>query len=239
VVLERSDGLLRRQLDPRGSGFLKEYLEALGIDVMTSAETESVIGDGRVRNVLLKDGRNVNAEVFLVAAGITPNVALAKEAGIAVNRGILVDDQMQTSAEGVFACGDVAEHDGQVYGLWPAAVSQAEAAAVNLAGGEKRFEATPPVTMLKVAGVDLTSIGRIERRERGEIAIADIVEDGPLHRYRKVIVADNRIVGAILLGFPLDAPLVTAAVRQGVDVSSCLAGLRAGEWDVLSRVVEA
>src|SRR5207248_222821 len=84
TVLERSDGLLRRQLDARGGGFLQEYLDALGIEVLTNADTASVIGDGRARNVLLKDGRNITADVFLVAAGITPNAGLAKEAGIAV-----------------------------------------------------------------------------------------------------------------------------------------------------------
>jgi NADPH-dependent 2,4-dienoyl-CoA reductase/sulfur reductase-like enzyme/ferredoxin len=239
AVLERSDGLLRRQLDKRGGDFLREHLEGLGVEVLTNAETASVIGDNRVRNVLLKDDRNLVADVLVVAAGITPNIALAKAAGIDVNRGVIVDDMMRTSSPDIYACGDVAEHHGQVYGLWPSAVAQAETAAVNLAGGEQRYEAIPPVTMLKVVGVDLTSVGRIERQQRGEMAIADIVEEGPVHRYRKVVIADNKIVGAILLGFPLDAPLVTAAVRQGVDVSSCISGLRAGEWDVLGKVVEA
>lgn len=238
-VLERSQGLLRRQLDPRGSGFLREYLEGLGLAIVTEAETAAIGGDRRVREVRLRDGRALPCDLFVVAAGITPNVDLAREAGLAVNRGVIVNARMQTSVPEIYAAGDVAEFEGQVNGLWPTAVAQAEVAAVNAVGGEKLFTDTVPVTMLKVVGVDLTSVGRINREARGEIAIADVVEDGGVHRYRKVVIAQNRIVGAILLGFPLDAPVVTAAVRQQVDVSTCMQALRTGEWHMLASLVTA
>jgi NAD(P)H-nitrite reductase large subunit len=174
-----------------------------------------------------------------VAAGIAPNVELARQAGLAVNRGVVVNARMQTSDPAIYAAGDVAEFEGQVNGLWPTAVAQAEVAAVNAVGGDKQFTDTAAVTMLKVVGVDLTSIGRINRERPGELAIADVVEDGGVHRYRKLVIAENRIVGAILLGFPLDAPYVTAAVRQQVDIGSCMPALRAGEWDALATLVKA
>jgi NAD(P)H-nitrite reductase large subunit len=237
-VLERSQGLLRRQLDPRGSGFLREYLEGLGIEILTEAETAAVHGERRLREVRLQDGRTLPCDIFVVAAGITPNTQLAQAAGLAVNRGVVVNARMQTSVPEIYAAGDVAEFEGQVNGLWPTAVAQAEVAAVNAVGGDKLFTDTAPVTMLKVVGVDLTSIGRINRERRGEMAIADIVEDGGMHRYRKIVIAENRIVGGILLGFPLDAPLVIAAVRQRIDISSCLPALRTGEWHVLATLVK-
>ncbi|HLZ73043.1 MAG TPA: FAD-dependent oxidoreductase [Dehalococcoidia bacterium] len=238
-VLERSAGLLRRQLDPRGSGFLREYLEGLGLEILTEAETAEVAGNGRVNEVRLKDGRSVSCDLFVVAAGITPNTQLAAEAGLAVNRGIVVNARMQTSVPEIYAAGDVAEFEGQINGLWPTAVAQAEVAAVNAAGGDKVFTDTASVTMLKVAGIDLSSIGRTTREHPGELAIVDVIEEGGVHRYRRVVIAENRIVGAILLGFPQDAPHVTAAVRQRVDVSSCMPALRAGEWDALAALVKA
>ena len=100
--------------------------------------------------------------MLLVAAGITPNIDLAKEAGLKVNRGVIVDDRMRTDDRRSLAAGDLAESKGQVLGLWPTAVAQAEVAAVNAVGGDKRYEGVVPVTILKVVGIELTSIGRFE-----------------------------------------------------------------------------
>jgi NADPH-dependent 2,4-dienoyl-CoA reductase/sulfur reductase-like enzyme/ferredoxin len=237
TVLERSDGLLRRQLDPRGSIYLQEYLEGLGLQVLLEAETVAVRGNGRVQSVRLKDDHELPCDLFLLAAGITPNVTLARQAGLAVNRGVVVDDFMRTSDSHIFAAGDVAEHDGQVYGLWPAACDQAQVAANNAVGGDKRFTLTTPVTMLKVVGVDLLSVGRFTRRSPEERAIVQIEESEAGHRYRRLLISEGRIVGGILLGYPLDAQNVTAAVRQEVDVSGCFEELRAGNWDVLATLV--
>ena len=231
TVLERSGSLLRRQLDARGGELLREYLEGLGIMVLTDAESEMVSANGRVRGVALKDGRSLDTDIFLVAAGITPNKDLAQAAGLDVNRGVIVDDELRTSAENVFAVGDVAEHRGQILGLWPTAVDQAEVAAENLLGGERSYEGTLPVTMLKVVGVQLTSIGRIEELS-GDEAIA--LEEVSEHKYRKLLIdSDGKIAGAILLGYPNDAPLVQAAIKEERDVTQHLEALRAGDWNVL------
>lgn len=237
TVLERSSALLRRQLDPRGSGYLQEYLEGLGLEVLLEAEVEAVVGSGRVESLRLRDGRDLPADVLMVAAGITPNVALARDANLATNRGVIVDDEMRTSDPRIFAAGDVAEYDGEVYGLWPTACDQAEVAGANAVGGEQRFTLVTPVTMLKVVGVDLLSVGRFTRERRGEMAIVQMEEGERGQRYRRVLIADGRIVGGILLGYPLDAPNVIAAVRQQADVSSCLEDLKEGRWDVLAALV--
>jgi nitrite reductase (NADH) large subunit len=232
TVLERSPTLLRRQLDPRGGELLREYLRGLGIDVLVGAETEALSANGRVRDVRLSDGRSLETEVFVVAAGIAPNVGLAKEAGIEVNRGVIVDDCLRTSASDVWAVGDAAEHRGAILGLWPTAVDQAELAAENLLGGERTYEGTLPVTMLKVVGVQLTSIGRIEATE-GDAVVA--LEDVADHKYRKLLIgADGRIAGAILLGYPNDAPVVQEAIKRELDVSGRVDALHAGDWSVLA-----
>jgi nitrite reductase (NADH) large subunit len=232
TVLERSASLLRRRLDGRGGALLGEYLKGLGMEILLEARTRSVLADGRVRGVELTDGRSLDADLFLVCAGITPNTALAVDAGLEVNRGVIVDDLLHTSAADVWAVGDVAEHRGQILGLWPTAVEQAEVAAENLLGGNRVYHGTVPVTMLKVVGVQLTSIGRIEAAIDGD-SIA--LEEVALHRYRRLLIGpDGRIAGAILLGHPNEAAAVVEAVKRGADISDRIQVLRAGDWSVLA-----
>jgi nitrite reductase (NADH) large subunit len=171
-------------------------------------------------------------DLLLVAVGIRPNVELARVAGLRVERGIVVDETMRTSVPEIFAAGDVCEFNRQVPGLWSVAVEQARVAALNATGGQEIYREIVPVTALKVVGVDLTSIGRFEPRAADEIVIA--LEDLDEHRYRKLVVAGGKIVGAILLGYPQLAPPVTAAVKEQTGVGAWLDALRAGEWDVLS-----
>lgn len=232
AVLERSDSLLRRQIDARCAQFLREYLEGLGIEIVVQAETTAVEGNGRVTGVALRDGRRIPCQLFLVCAGITPNADLARDAGLAVNHGVVVDSAMRTSDPLIFAAGDVAEHQNQVLGLWPIAVAQAKIAALNAVGGSRVYEGIVPVAILKVAGIDLMSIGQIAAASDAESEI--VLEDAGMHAYRKLVIAGGRIVGAILCGYPLEAPLVRSAIDQKLDVRSVLGELRAGDWSVLA-----
>jgi NAD(P)H-nitrite reductase large subunit len=236
IILERSNWLLRRQLDARGGQFLRDYLEHLGMIVMLRAEAAAAEGADRVRHVVLQDGQSLPCDLFLACVGITPNATLARESGLNINRGVIVDDYLRAGAPGVYAVGDVAEHRGEISGLWPAAVAQAEVAAANATGDARMYEGAIPMTALKVAGVDLMSIGRFEPTSDDEIVIA--LEDTESHRYRKLVIAQGKIVGAILLGYPLDTPAVTAAIKQGIDVSGCMETLRAGNWSVLGGMAQ-
>ena len=232
-VLERSSGLLRRQLDARAGELLRDYLERLGIEILVNAEVESVDGGSRLRGITLRDGRRLDAQILLMAAGIQPNVDLARDARLTVGRGVLVDDRMRTSDPAVFAAGDVAEFGGQVPGLWPTAVAQAEVAAENAAGGDKAYAPPVPVTILKVVGIELASLGRFEAGP-GEESI--VFEDPAAGRYRKLVIADGRIAGAILLGHGNDVAAVRTAITRSFDVSGRLDALRAGRWDVLTQL---
>jgi nitrite reductase (NADH) large subunit len=234
-ILERGDYLLRRQLDPRAAEFLRSYLEGLGIKIVVRAETAAIQGEGRAQQVVLKDGRTLPSEVFLVCVGIVPNVELARDAGITVKRGIVVDEHMRTSAPHVYAAGDVAEYAGDVPGLWPSAVAQAEVAALNAVGADRAYQPLVPSTILKVVGIDLTSMGRFMPKSEADIVI--VQEDLAEHRYRKLVISEGKIVGTILLGYPLNAPAVSAAIKQQVDVSCHLDALYAGNWDVLQKLV--
>lgn len=223
TVLERGPWLLRRQLDERAADLLRTYLTNLGLDVQLSAESASVEGDGSLERVVLRDGREVAAEILLVAAGVVPATELAAEAGLATQRGVVVDERLRTSDPAIFAAGDVVEWEGGVLGLWPVAVEQAEVAAENALGGDREYTATIPVTMLKVVGVELTSVGRIDADEAaGERA--EVHEDVEALRYRKLVIdADDRCAGAILLGFPEEAAAITAAVKSHAPAGEVLA----------------
>jgi len=187
--------------------------------------------DGRLDAVVLADGAPLAADVLLVAAGVSPQVELARKAGLDTGRGVVVDDQLRTSDPDVFAAGDLAEHDGKIYGLWPAAVQQGEIAAENAVGGTRTYAGTVPVATLKVVGVDLMSAGRIEPDE-DDIAIA--LEDTDEHSYRKLVLREGSVIGAILIARPQDAAAVSAAVKECRDVSRAIDELERGDWSSLA-----
>ena len=191
--------------------------------------------NGRLGEIVLKDGRAAQAEVLIAAAGITPNVELAKQAGLETARGVIVDDHMRTSDERIFAAGDVAEFAEQVAGLWPAAVEQARVAAeAAVLTDTSLYRGTVPVTVLKVVGVDLTSMGEIEPSSPDDEVL--VQEDEDALRYGKLVISEGHIVGAILIGYSKEVAYVTSAVKQGWDVTPVLDELREERWDALERL---
>ena len=236
TVLERGRWPLQRQVDEHAGAFLREYLDGLGIQVFVESEVARLaVEDGLVKEAVLRDARALPCDVFLVCAGIEPNVALAKEAGLTVNRGVIVDDHLRTSAPNVYAAGDVAEFHGEVYGLWPACVEQGAIAAANAIGDEREYAGTIPSTILKVVGADLASIGRIAATPEDQVIV---FEEPDARRYAKLVIAGGKIAGAILLGFPKEAALVADALKSGRDVSRDLGALRVGDWSVLEPAAE-
>ncbi|MCU1364793.1 MAG: hypothetical protein JWN39_432, partial [Ilumatobacteraceae bacterium] len=186
TVLERSSRLLRNSLDAVASEMLRSYFEALGITIVTDAETARVEGDGRVEAVVTAQGHRFETEILLVAAGVNPNLELPRQCGLDVARGVIVDSSMRSSDPSIFAVGDLAEFEGRLWGLWPVAVSQAQIAATNIAGGSRTYESGVPTMILKGVGLDVVSFGRVEPAE-DETQFADRGEGG--HTYRKVVVA--------------------------------------------------
>lgn len=232
TVVERAYGLAPTQLDAASGRILREQLEARGMEVLLGTSVKSVEGRKRVIGVELEAGIRRTADLLLVAAGISPNVALARAAGLKVSRGVIVDDAMRTSDRNIFAAGDVAEHRGRVYGLWPAAVEQAEVAAINAIGSGATYPGSVVPTHLRLGGLELVSIGE-PHGNSGDSEI--LVTDERRPYYRKLILSDKMIVGAILLGDPVEAPAVLAAIREERDVGADLDALRAGDWEVLNE----
>lgn len=233
TVLERGTRLLSKQIDARCSQLVAEHFARAGITITHKAETAEVRGDPAVTGVRFKDGRILSCEVFLAATGIRPNIELARDAGLPVGKGVLVDDRMQTRVPGVYAAGDVAEHGGRVLGLWPVATEQAEAAAVNALGGDRTVPVETPPTILKGVELELFSIGPVDPGPGDEVVV---IERPALPPYRRLVVSRGRAVGATVLGHhPADLAAVQKAVREQRRVGPVALGvLRTGDWAILS-----
>ena len=219
TVVEFFPYLLPRQLDEEGAQVLEALLKAQGLHVVTSATTTAILGVPCADCIQLQSGKKVTGDMVLFSTGVRSDTTLAKEAGLEVNRGIVVDGHLQTSAEDVYAAGDVAEFEGQVYGIIPPAIEQARVAAANMVEpGSVTYSGTMPATTLKVAGAELTTLGEavVEGEEYTQLRRADAA----LGRYRKVVLHDGRIVGAILLNDKERTQPVRQLIERGVDVSA-------------------
>lgn len=223
TVLERGSYLLQRQLDEAGGAIFGREIERMGIAVETNADTEQIEAGA----VVLKSGLRVPADLVLIAAGVRSNLQLAQASGLAANRGIVVNERLETSTPDVYAAGDVAEWNGTVYGIIPAAIEQAQAAARNmLEPGSAEYRGTTPSNTLKIVGIDLTSLGQVV----GEGLVELRRSDGP-GQYYKLALKDGRLHGAILMGHKAKVNLVSQAVARQVDVSAYGEALLADTFD--------
>jgi len=217
TVIEFFPRLLPRQLDDVGAAILKQLIENMGINVLLNSATSEIIGNAEARGVLLSNQQRVNGELILISAGIRSNIDLAKEAGIAVNKGIVVNNHLATNAPNIFAAGDAAEYQGKIYGIIPAALEQSEVTAANMLGEAVEYQGTVPSNTLKVVGVDLTSIGIVNPEENGYEELKMIDDDRGI--YKKAVVKDGRVVGAILLGEKKDVAAISKIIKRGLNVS--------------------
>ncbi len=218
TVIELYGRLLPRQLDQAGADILLGIIQGLGIRVITGAAAGRCEAEAEcAARLRLKDQRVLPAEIILVSAGVRPRVELAQAAGLAVNKGIVVDDYLRTNAAGIYAAGDCAEHAGRVYGILPAVWDQAPAAAANMAGREVLYTGTIPTTTLKVVGVDLTAIGEVNPEQEGAEELRR--SEPERGRYVKVVLREGRIVGAILLGERKRVRMFAGLIKERADVS--------------------
>lgn len=232
TVIDRNPWILNRQLDQDAGNLLIQILRELHMAVLLNGEAARVIGEERVEGVELKDGRIIDCDLLLVSAGVRPETGLAQSAGLEINRGVVVDDEMRTSDRTILAAGDMVEHRGTVYGIWPASVEQAKVAAANAMGDHQTYEGTVPVTQLKVVGVDLFSLGEFDGVEGDEVIGLMEAEN---RRYRKLVLREGRIVGAIVLGYPQQAADVIKASKDSRDLTPVIDAIRAGRWEVLAE----
>jgi len=216
TVVHLMDRLMERQLDHRAAAMLKRAVEAKGIAVRLEAQTARIVGDTRVEGVALTDGTVISADAVVVAAGIRPNVEIARAAGLSVNRGIVVDDNLETSVPGIHAIGECAEHRGSCYGLVEPGYEQAQVLARRLAGADATYPGSVTATNLKVSGVNVFSAGDFLGAHAGADEI--VLSDPGVGVYKKLVIADDRLIGGVLFGDTADAPWYLDLIRSSSSI---------------------
>lgn len=213
TVVHLMPWLMERQLDAAAAGLLQRTLERRGIRFALSAETATILGDDRVSGIRLKDGREIAADLLVMAVGIRPNSELARAAGLACGRGVKVDDRLQTADPAIYAVGECVEHRGLSYGLVAPLYEQC-AVLARVLGGDTRSSYTGSVTAtsLKVTGIDIHSAGQLASEAGAEEIV---LEDMGRGVYRKLVLRQGRVIGAVLVGDVADGPWYLDLMRSG------------------------
>jgi nitrite reductase (NADH) large subunit len=220
TLIHLMDRLMERQIDAPAAALLKSLVERKGIRILLNANTARIEGGARVESVELTDGRRIDADAVVFAAGIVPSTELAVNAGLTVKRGIVVDDDLRTSAPDIFAIGECAEHRGICYGLVEPAYEQAQVLARHLAGRAAAYQGSVVATNLKVSGVGVFSAGDFAGCDGSESIVLSDVRHGT---YKKLVIADGRLTGAVLIGDVADALWYLELIRNRKPI----AGIRA------------
>jgi nitrite reductase (NADH) large subunit len=228
TVVEVAPHLMVQQLDPAGGALLKRKLEAMGVRVLVDTATTHLLGDGRVTGVRFKDGTTLDTDMVVISCGIRPNVDEAKAAGLGVERAIVVDDQLRTTDPAIFAVGECAQHRGRLYGLVDPLYEQARVLADVLTGArpDAAYTGSRLAATLKVMGVDLTSMGDVNAAGADTEVVSHC--DPAQGTYKKLVLRDNKLVGAILLGAPDPAGQLLRLFKEGRPLTQPALDLLAG-----------
>jgi len=227
TVVHLLANLMERQLDELAGNMLRSSLEQRGITFKAPAQTKEILGSDRVEAVRFDDGSEVPADLVVMAVGIRPNVELARASGLACERGILVDDTLQTFDPKVYAVGECVQHRGVCYGLVAPLFQQAKVLANHLAEfGIARYQGSDVSTKLKVTGIDLFSAGDFTTDEASEELT---FQDAARGVYKKLVVRDNRIRGAVLYGDTVDGTWYFQMMRDGIDIADIRENLLFGQ----------
>ncbi len=217
TVVHILDSLMERQLDEAASGMLLKSLIERGMKFRMSASTQSIEGDGKVERINFAEGDSIDTDLVVMAVGIRPNIQLAKDAGIHCERGIVVNDSLQTFDPKIYAIGECVQHRNEVYGLVAPLFEMSKVCANHLAGlGYSMYKGSMVSTKLKVTGIDLFSAGDFQTSaDTEELSFSD--ESAGI--YRKIVLKDNKIVGAVMYGDTIDGSWYFQLMRDKTDVS--------------------
>ncbi|MCG7993607.1 MAG: nitrite reductase large subunit NirB [Candidatus Thiodiazotropha lotti] len=230
TVVHLMDILMERQLDKPAAGLLKASLEESGLKFLMEAQTEAILGDQRVTGLRFKDGSELDTDLVVMAVGIRPNMALADAAGLHCERGIVVNDTLQTFDPRIYAVGECVQHRNNTYGLVAPLFEQAKVCANHLAQlGYGRYQGSVTSTKLKVTGIDLFSAGEFNETEGDETLV---LQDPAQGVYKKLVIRDNRIKGAVMYGDTMDGSWYFQLLREATDISSFRNTILFGQHDL-------
>lgn len=197
IIAEFAPRLMPRQLDEFASYKLKKSIEAQGVKVMLDTQVQEIVGQEKAEGFITKSGVRGSCDIVIYSTGVTPNIQIAQNTDLEINKGIIVNNKMETNMMDIFAAGDVSEFNSRVYGLWGMAMQQGKIAGANICNRGIIFEPPAPVTSLSAFGISVFSMGDIEEGEHIN-SLVEVHEDE--HKYYKVLISNNHIVGTIVLG---------------------------------------
>jgi nitrite reductase (NADH) large subunit len=216
TVVHLLDTLMERQLDAPASALLKAALEKRGIDFRMSAKTEAILGAERVTSVKFADGETIPADLVVMAVGVRPNIELARRCGLACDRGILVDDTLQTYDPSIYAVGECVQHRRQTFGLVAPLWEQARISAQHIAEiGVSRFLGAVNATQLKVSGIEVFSAGDFAEKPNRESLV---LSDKRRGIYKRIVLEGNKICGAVLFGDTREAARLRELIADATDI---------------------
>ncbi|MET3129395.1 ferredoxin-nitrate reductase [Arcicella rosea] len=219
TIVQRISRFMDRQLDPLGSELLTEEILNLGIDVYFNDEVSAFYGTDKFEGVRLKSGRKIDAQVAVFAIGTSPNVEIARAAGIEVNRGVVVNDYLQTSDESIFAAGEIAQWRGQMWGITAAAEQQADIIAKYIAGDfASYYKGSLSMNIMKIQGVQLCSLGMIDTPKSPDYEEIIFIDKAKRY-YKKCIIHNDKLVGAILIGDKSEFLEFKDLIANGIELS--------------------
>ncbi len=228
TVVEFFPRLLPRQMDVPGAELLKQQMEGMGFAFYLGAKSKEIVGATKVEGLTLEDGTGIPCDMILISAGVRANLKLARELGLEVDKGVVVNDRMETEIASIYAAGDLIQHRGQFYGIWPAAERQGEIAGINMAEGEAVYEGTVMSNRLKVVGIDLASMGEIDVEDHFETRVQ---KDEEKYTYRKLVFDGGAMIGCILLGDVRGNREILEAIERKRDVSRLKEEILGAEFD--------
>jgi len=214
-VLEFFPYLLPRQLDEELAIYVKERLETQGLNIHVSAATKEILGSDKVVGVQLGDGRKIPADMVLLSTGVKANIDILKDSGIDTNRGVIVDANMKTTVDNIYAAGDIVEYNGVLLALWSDAVQQGKIAAKNMLGIREDYGLPEPATLLSIGGFSAFSVGEIKDTEENIS-----YKEGDI--FHKLFIENGKLIGGVLTGNVKKMAVLKKAVNENLDISSLL-----------------
>lgn len=221
-VIEMMDRLLPRQLDEKGAAILERAFHTDHIRVMKSAGVESILGNEAVNGVMLKDGSRIEADLVIISAGVRSDMSLYTQCGIRCERSIIVDAQMRTNLDAIFACGDNACFENANYAIWPQAINQGQIAGFNALGINKEYEHFVPSTMFNGMNLRIFSIGMVNYDEEDQDYSFIVYENDGKQVYKKLIFYRDELVGGILIGDNKKTKMLTDGIKNHLQISDLL-----------------
>lgn len=214
IITELAPRLMPRQLDERASQILEKAIKNKNIDILINSQISEIsVREDKVEGVITDSGKFFPCDMVIYSIGIKPNVDIVQGTNIKVNKGIIVNEKMETEVTDIYAGGDVAEYNNRVYGLWNIAIGQGTVAGHNMVGKDSTYKSITPVTTLNAFDISLFSMGDIEEDESTNILLEDT---GESNSYKKIFIKDNRITGAIVIGDTKISPILKRAIEEQI-----------------------